>query len=113
MMNRELIFTAIQAQTRLAQANGSSVAVMIVRVRGLRDITLRFGYEKGEQAEEKARVMIQQSLRPIDQVFRAGDDSFAIVLPDMQHQNHTLLAATRLIRAFEHYCAEVQRTPPG
>ena len=43
MMNRELIFTAIQAQTRLAQANGSSVAVVIMRVRGLRDITLRFG----------------------------------------------------------------------
>ena len=102
MMNRDLIFTAIQAHVDRARADGGSVAVVIVRVRGLRDITLRFGYEQGEQAEEKARVMIQNSLRPVDQVFRAGDDSFAIVLPGMRHQNHTLLAATRLIRAFEH-----------
>lgn len=102
MLNRDTIFAAIYAHAELAAVDGASVAVVIVRVRGLRDFTLRFGYEQGEQAEEKAHAMIQHSLRPIDQVFRAGDDSFAVVLPGMRHQNHTLLAATRLIRAFEH-----------
>jgi len=101
MMNRESIFAAIQAQVALAATEGSSFAVVIVRVRGLRDITLRSGYAQGELAEERARILIEQALRPVDQVFRAGDDSFAVLLPGMRHQNHTLLAATRLIRAFE------------
>lgn len=101
MLNRESIFEAIQAQAALAAADGSSFAVVIVRVRGLRDITLRFGYVQGELAEERAHRLIEQSLRPIDQVFRAGDDSFVVVLPGMRHQNHTLLAVTRLVRAFE------------
>jgi len=101
MMNREPLFAAIQTQAELAAAEASSFAVVIVRVRGLRDITLRFGYAQGEQAEERARVLIEQSVRPVDHVFRAGDDSFALILPGMRHQNHTLLAATRLIRAFE------------
>jgi len=101
MMNRESIFAAIQAQVASGAADASSFAVIIVRVRGLRDIALRFGYAQGELAEESVRVLIEQSMRPMDRVFRAGDDSFAIVLPGMRHQNHTLLAATRLIRAFE------------
>jgi diguanylate cyclase (GGDEF)-like protein len=101
MMNRESIFSEVQAQVALAAADGSSFAVVIVRVRGLRDITLRLGYAQGEQAEERAQVLIEQALRPIDRVFRAGDDSYAVLLPGMRHQNHTLLAATRLIRAFE------------
>jgi diguanylate cyclase (GGDEF)-like protein len=101
MLNREPVFAAIQAQIALAEADGSSFAVVIIRVRGLRNVMLRFGYAQGELAQDRARALIEQSLRPIDQVFRAGDDSFAAVLPGMRHQNHTLLAATRLISAFE------------
>jgi diguanylate cyclase (GGDEF)-like protein len=101
MLNRERIFAAIEAQVAMASNDGGRFAVLIVRVRGLRDITLRFGYAQGELGEEKARELIAQSLRPVDQVYRAGDDSFAVILPGMRHQNHTLLAASRLIRAFE------------
>ncbi len=101
MMNREPLFAAIETQVEVAAAEAGSFAVVMVRVRGLRDIALRLGYVQGELAEDRARVLIEQSVRPMDQVFRAGDDSFALILPGMRHQNHTLLAATRLIRAFE------------
>ena len=100
MLNRESIFAAIQAQVVLA-GDASGFAVVIVRVRGLRHITLRLGYAQGELAEEKARALIEQSLRPIDRVFHAGDGSFAVVLPGIRHQNHTMLAVTRLVRTFE------------
>ncbi|MDQ6647248.1 MAG: GGDEF domain-containing phosphodiesterase [Pseudomonadota bacterium] len=76
-------------------------AVLILRVPGLREISLRFGYEQGEQAEEKAHALIRQSLRPADQVFQAGNDSFVVVLPNILNHNHALLAGTRLTQAFE------------
>ncbi|MEP7185377.1 MAG: GGDEF domain-containing phosphodiesterase, partial [Rhodanobacter sp.] len=60
-----------------------------------------FGYVQGEQAEEKAHALIRRSLRPVDQVFQAGNNSFVVVLPNILNHNHALLAGTRLTQAFE------------
>jgi diguanylate cyclase (GGDEF)-like protein len=101
MMNREPLFAAIQTEVERATADASRFAVIIVRVRGIRDITLHLGYAQGDLAQQRALALIEQSMRPMDQVFRTSEDSFALVLPGMRHPNHTLLAATRLIRTFE------------
>ncbi|MCW8807909.1 MAG: GGDEF domain-containing phosphodiesterase [Rhodanobacter sp.] len=101
MLNREQIFTTIQDQLDPAWEARERFAVMMVRVHGVRDVGLRFGYGHGEQALEKARLLIEQSLRPVDRVFVADAESFAVVLPGMRNRNHALLAATRLMNAFE------------
>lgn len=101
MLNRETIFTAIAQLIAASIGTNERFAVLILRVPGLREISLRFGYEQGEQAEEKALALIQASLRPVDQVFRAGDDSFVVMLPNILNHNHALLAGTRLTQAFE------------
>jgi diguanylate cyclase (GGDEF)-like protein len=100
VLNRDRIFATIQEQIDRG-ADGKRFAVQIVRVRGLRDISLHFGWERGEQAVEDARLLIEQSLRPVDRVFRSGDESFTVILPDMRNRNHALLAATRLVQSFE------------
>src|SRR5580765_5920025 len=101
MLNRNEIFAAIQNEIELNAETGQCFAVQIVRVRGLREISLRFGWERGERAEQDARLLIEQSLRPNDRVFRSGDESFTLVLPHMRNRNHALLATTRLVKAFE------------
>jgi diguanylate cyclase len=101
MLNREQIFTTIQDQLDPAWTARERFAVMFVRVHGVRDVSLRFGYGHGEKALERARLLIEQSLRPVDRVFVADAESFAVVLPGMRNRNHALLAATRLMNAFE------------
>jgi diguanylate cyclase (GGDEF)-like protein len=101
MLNRDQILEAIQQQIERSTSSGKHFAVQIVRVRGLREINLRYGWQQGEQAEDDARQLIERSLRPVDRVFRSGDESFTVVLPDMLNQNHALLAATGLVKAFE------------
>jgi diguanylate cyclase len=101
MLNRQQIFAAIQAQIDLCAGTDKRFAIQNVRVHGLRDISLRFGWQRGEQADEDARQLIAQSLRPVDQVFRSGEESFTVLLPDMLSPNHALLATTRLAKAFE------------
>lgn len=101
MLNRESIFAAIDQHIDACARTGEQFAVLLLRVPGLREISLRFGYAQGEQAEEKAHALIGQSLRPVDQVFRTGDDSFLVLLPGMLNQNHALLAGARLTQAFE------------
>src|SRR5512141_2377320 len=102
MLNRVHVLEAIREQIDRSTASAGRFAVQIVRVRGLRDIHLRFGWQEGEQAENDARLLIEQSLRPVDRVFRSGDESFTVVLPEMRNQHHALLAATGLMKAFEH-----------
>lgn len=101
MLNRESIFAAIEQRIAAGDASDSRFAVLILRVPGLREISLRFGFAQGEQAEERAHALIRQSLRPIDQVFRAGDDSFVVLLPNVLNHGHALLAGNRLTQAFE------------
>jgi len=101
MLNRLPIFAAIRQQIASCADAGGRFAVMMLRARGLHEISLRFGYEQGEQAGKKAHELIEKSLRPIDRVFRAGDDSYVMVLPDMLSRNHVLLASARLAQAFE------------
>jgi diguanylate cyclase (GGDEF)-like protein len=101
MLNRPQIFNAIQQRLDHADVAGGHLAVMFLRVPGLHEISLRFGYEQGERAGEKVHELVVAALRPIDQVFRAGDDRFVIVLPGMLNHNHVLLASARLAQAFE------------
>lgn len=101
MLNRQSLFAEIERQAARNADSGARFAVMFVRARGLREVNLRFGYEQGEHAGEQAHALIEQSLRPIDQVFRVGEDSYAVILPDMLSRNHVLLASTRLAQAFE------------
>jgi len=101
MLNRADIFAAIEGQlSRSAGAEGR-LAVMMLRVEGLREASLRFGYTIGEEAHLRARERICAALRPIDRVFSASDDSFAVVLPGLHGHNHVLLAAMRLLQTFE------------
>jgi diguanylate cyclase (GGDEF)-like protein len=101
MLNREAIFSAIQAQLDADTPAREHFAVLVLRVQGLREYGLRFGYEQGEQAEQNAGDLIAQSLRPMDRVYAAGDSTFAVLLPGMHNRNHALLATARLSKAFE------------
>lgn len=101
MLNRESTFAAIEQSIAACDATDARFAVLILRLPGLREISLRFGYAQGEQAEDKAHALIKNSLRPVDQVFRAGDNSFVVLLPNILNHNHALLAGTRLTQAFE------------
>ena len=67
MLNREHIFEQIEAHIRASA--GERFAVLMLRVPGLREISLRFGYTQGEQAGDMAHALIQRSLRPVDRVF--------------------------------------------
>lgn len=101
MLNRADIFEAIEDQLRAAHASGSHLAVMMLRIEGLHEANLRFGYAAGEEAHLRVRELIREVLRPIDRVFSAGEDSFVLVLPGLHSRNHVLLAATRLLQTFE------------
>ena len=52
MLNRTAIFGAVG---RLIESGSDGFAVLSVRMRGLRELGLRFGIERAEQAIEQAK----------------------------------------------------------
>ncbi|WHZ18322.1 MAG: diguanylate cyclase/phosphodiesterase (GGDEF & EAL domains) with PAS/PAC sensor(s) [Rhodanobacteraceae bacterium] len=100
MMNRSAIFAAIEEQLGSGGGKGG-FAVMVVAVRDLGLLALRFGCEQGEQAEAGIEKLIKASLRPCDTVIRSGDETFAVILPQLHTRNQVLLAITKLQSAFE------------
>ena len=101
MINRRPVFESIDRQIAAVNGGDDGFAVFAVRVLGLREIALRFGFELGERAADDAQTLIRDSLRPIDEVFQTGEETFAVILPELRKPNHALLAATRLVRVFE------------
>ncbi|HEY3519565.1 MAG TPA: bifunctional diguanylate cyclase/phosphodiesterase [Rhodanobacteraceae bacterium] len=97
MLNQGEVLAAIERRTR----GGTGFAVLAVCVCDLRDVGIRYGMRHGAEAEVEAERLIRESLRPVDEVFRAGDECFAVILPDLPARNHALLATTRLFKAFE------------
>lgn len=97
MLNQREILAAIERRIRA----GTGFAVMAAWVCDLREVGIRYGSRHGEEAETGAERLMRESLRPEDEVFRAGDELFAVILPDLPARNHALLATTRLFQAFE------------
>jgi len=97
MLNQREILAAIERRI----GAGTGFAVMAACVCDLREVGIRYGSAHGEDAEAGAERMVRESLRPQDEVFRAGDELFAVILPDLPARNHVLLATTRLFQAFE------------
>jgi EAL domain-containing protein (putative c-di-GMP-specific phosphodiesterase class I)/GGDEF domain-containing protein len=97
VLNRSAIFDAVG---HLIDSGSDGFAVLSVRMRGLRELGLRFGIERGEQAIAQAEAMISAA-RSDAQVVCAGDETFAVILPGLRTPNHVLLAVAQIIGAFE------------
>lgn len=101
MLNQNEVFAAIASSMANGRGGAGGLAVMAVRVRGLGQLAVRFGYARGAAAEAAVAGLIKSSLRPADVVMRTGDETFAVVLPGLRNRNQVLLAVTRLVSAFE------------
>ena len=97
MLNQGEVLAAIERRA----GGETGFAVLAVRVCDLREVGIRYGMQRGAEVEAAAGRLIRNSLRPVDEVFRAGDDCFSVILPNLPARNHALLATTRLFKAFE------------
>ncbi len=101
MLNRASLFAQIERHIKGCARNGAVLGVMLVRIRRLRQINAIFGYEAGDRLMAAVHALIERVLRPADEVIRVGDTQFAVLLPGVRNANHALLAANRVILAFE------------
>jgi len=101
MNERSHILPAVQAILDRVVPDSGWRAVLVVRLQGMREAQLRFGYDFGNEIMLAARDRLVEAVRHVDTVFVAGDDTFVVVLPSVRNRTHALLAATRIVGAFD------------
>ena len=101
MLNRPDAFARIATGLAQCARGDSSFGVLLVRLQRIHELNVLFGYALREQLEEAARAQLAAALRPVDSVLVIGSGEFLVLLPGLLSANHALLAAHRVVRAFE------------
>jgi EAL domain-containing protein (putative c-di-GMP-specific phosphodiesterase class I) len=98
---RSHILPAVQGILDRSVNDAGLCAVLVIRLQGMREAQLRFGFDFGSEVMLAARERMVDAVRHVDKVFVAGDDTFVAVLPAIRNRTHALLAATRIVGAFD------------
>jgi diguanylate cyclase (GGDEF)-like protein len=101
VLNRGILFEAIESRLARARQKQQHLGVLLLRLRRLREFRIGFGYAAADRMAELAHRRMVEVLRPTDTVLRTGEAEYVVIVPDMPNPDHALLAAHRLVRAFE------------
>lgn len=85
-----------------ALQRGDNFALLVVRLRRLRETELSFGHAVGAQLQRESELLIREALRPGDILFHVGESDYALLLPAMRSESHAELAAAKIARLFDH-----------
>jgi diguanylate cyclase len=98
MLSRDALLQAVgREQLRLVQDETSAILVVYLGQQGR--FRTEFGYAASDRINAATVRLLEQVLRPADLICRIADDTFALLLPGLRSENHTLLAANRVVRA--------------
>lgn len=98
-MNRATL--ARRLNDLLERSEGRRIGVMLVRIQRLQEFRLVHGYEASDAVAPAAMTRIRALLRPQDELEQVAENEFIALLPDLLNPGHAMLAATRVVRAFE------------
>lgn len=101
MLNREPLRTTLRDAIARSRETGMACAVMLLRVRRLREVGVLFGHDVADALMESVAARIAEVLRAGDGCARAGDDSFLLSLPALRDAGHAALAAGKLVRVLQ------------
>ena len=99
--NRTLLLDRLRQALMRAEREGGSVAVLFLDLDNLKVLNDSLGHGAGDELLRAIGPRLRGELRAADTLARFGGDEFAVVCEDIEDEQHALLIAQRLVRAFE------------
>ena len=95
--NRTALNERLQQQLKLAQRNGTQLAVMFIDMDGFKAINDNHGHDVGDAALVEVARRLSGVVRESDTVARLGGDEFVIMLPDIGDAGNALKISQTLV----------------
>jgi diguanylate cyclase (GGDEF)-like protein len=81
----------------ISRTSNARLALLVIKIRQMRDINLSYGYQFGDAVNEKIALMIGNISRLNDHIFSIRNNEFIMILNDINNNGQAELAANRLI----------------
>lgn len=89
---RAVFVAAVEKEIQRSERFGEPFALMLIDVDRLADINGRYGYGAGDRVLERVGILVRKYFRDTDWVARLGEDTFAVLLPNIVGHNAERLA---------------------
>ena len=97
--NRRLLEDRMSQAFKFAQRGESKVAVFFLDLDYFKQVNDTHGHEAGDQLLRLVATRLSNLLRVDDSIARIGGDEFVILLPNIENENQTIVAAEKIINA--------------
>ncbi|MCW8890300.1 MAG: EAL domain-containing protein, partial [Sedimenticola sp.] len=98
--NRALLLDRVEQAIARARREKSQFALMFLDLDRFKHINDTLGHPVGDGLLQAVAQRLQQTLREQDTVARLGGDEFIVLLEDLESDDHTKVAAQKLLAAF-------------
>ena len=101
--NRALLHDRLDQAARVANREGTTLALLLLDLNGFKEINDTLGHHAGDRVLQFVAARLRATLREVDTVARLGGDEFAVVLP-LADINGALLAAQKILDELAQPC---------
>jgi diguanylate cyclase (GGDEF)-like protein len=101
--NRALLHDRLEQASRVANREGTPIALLLLDLNGFKQINDTMGHHAGDRVLQAVASRLRATLREADTVARLGGDEFAVVLPRTDIDG-AVLAAQKLLHEIEQPC---------
>jgi diguanylate cyclase (GGDEF)-like protein len=107
--NRALLHDRLEQAARVANREGTPIALLLLDLNGFKQINDTMGHHAGDRVLQAVASRLRATLREADTVARLGGDEFAVVLPRTDVDG-AVLAAQKLLHEIEQPCVVDHRS---
>lgn len=99
--NRRQLKETLKKQIEFSSISGVSTAVIIVNINRFKAINDSLGYSAGDRILKVMGERLVRSCTPAEEVFRMGEDEFAVIVPGISHASDMHERMEQLLAALE------------
>ncbi len=97
--NRTLFGEVLEQALARARRQTQILALLFVDLDGFKEVNDTWGHAVGDGVLQEVARCLRQSIRASDSVARLAGDEFAVVLPDIGHEEHAADVARKILEA--------------
>ncbi|TDJ66650.1 MAG: bifunctional diguanylate cyclase/phosphodiesterase [Proteobacteria bacterium] len=97
--DRGQLLAALEHSLIAAEDAGDLVAVIVLKIQRLKDVSIEFGYTEGDAVIQHVIERLQHCIRQKDLLARINNDEFALVLPGLKNPAQPVMAINKIQRS--------------